>query len=194
MATLILAALVGYLVGSVSPATLVARAKGVDLRSVGSGNPGATNAGRALGRKVGVLIAVADVAKGAVPAAVFWGVDPTAGLIAGIAAVLGHVTSPFLRGRGGKGVATALGAVLGVHPLWALIIVAAWGLTVAVSRWVALASIVAGVTLVVVAAVAGQDLWWAAVIGAVVVGRHWSNVRRRWALRHRPDRRNEPPA
>jgi glycerol-3-phosphate acyltransferase PlsY len=183
VAALITAVVVGYLVGSVSPAMLVARARGVDLRSVGSGNPGATNAGRALGRKIGILIAVADVAKGAVPAAVFWGIDPTAGLIAGIAAVLGHVTSPFLRGRGGKGVATAAGAILGVHPLWALIVVLAWVVTVAVSRWVALASIVAGAVVVVVAVVAQEDIWWAAVIAVVIWVRHWENIRRRWVER-----------
>ena len=179
MAPLILAALIGYVVGSVSPATLVARARGVDLRAVGSGNPGATNAGRALGRKVGVLVAVADVAKGAVPAALFWSVHPTAGLAAGLAAVLGHVTSPFLRGRGGKGVATAFGAILGVHPLWALVVLAVWVSVFAASRWVALASIAAGVSVLVISLVAGEDRWWAAAIAAVVVVRHAGNVRKR---------------
>ncbi|MGZ6792990.1 MAG: glycerol-3-phosphate acyltransferase, partial [Mycobacteriales bacterium] len=100
MATLILAALVGYFVGAVSPATLLARARGVDLRTVGSGNPGATNAGRALGRRAGLLVAVLDVAKGAVPAAAFGAADHRAGLVAGLAAVAGHITSPYLRGRG----------------------------------------------------------------------------------------------
>lgn len=180
MAALI-AGLVGYLVGSVSPATLVARARGVDLRTIGSGNPGATNAGRALGRKVGVLVALADVAKGAVPAALFWSVDPLAGLVAGLAAVLGHVTSPFLRGRGGKGVATAFGAILGVHPLWALMVLGVWAGVWAASRWVALASIAAGVAVFVLSLVFGEDVWWAAVLAAVILVRHWSNVRRRFS-------------
>lgn len=179
MAALILAAVVGYVVGSVSPATLVSHARGVDLRSVGSGNPGATNVGRALGRKIGVLVAVADVAKGAVPAALFWAVDPTAGLVAGVAAVLGHVTSPFLRGRGGKGVATAFGAILGIHPLWALAVLAAWVVTVVLSRWVALASMVAGLTVFVLAVALREDVWWAGAIAGVVLVRHWSNVRNR---------------
>lgn len=184
MATLILAAVVGYLVGAVSPATIIARARGIDLTAVGSGNPGATNAGRAMGRKTGVLVALLDVAKGAVPAAVYANVDHELGLIAGLAAVLGHITSPYLRGRGGKGVATAAGAVLGVHPLWALIVVAVWILVVAVSRWVALASISACLAVLVIALVLAEDRWWAALIAVIVVFRHTSNVLRR--LRPQP--------
>lgn len=174
---------VGYLVGAVSPATLLAQRRGIDLRDVGSGNPGATNAGRALGRRAGVLVAVLDVLKGVVPAAAFGAADHRAGLIAGVAAVLGHVTSPFLRGRGGKGVATAAGAVLGSHPLWAVPVLLTWAAVVAVSRWPALASLSAAVALVIVAVVAGDDVLWAAVLWAVIVVRHQPNVRRRWEAR-----------
>ncbi len=184
MATLILAAVAGYLVGAVSPATLLARARGVDLREVGSGNPGASNAGRALGRKTGVLVAVLDVAKGAVPAAVFATADHRAGLVAGLAAVVGHVTSPYLRGRGGKGVATAAGAILGSHPLWVVFVLATWVLVLGLSRWIALASICAALAVLVTAVVAGHDIWWAAAVAAIVLVRHTSNVARR--LRARP--------
>ena len=184
MAALILAAVVGYLVGAVSPATLLARAKGVDLRSFGSGNPGASNAGRALGRRTGVLVAVLDVAKGAVPAAAFAAADHDLGLVAGLAAVLGHVTSPFLRGRGGKGVATAAGAVLGSHAPWVLVVLAVWVLVLAVSRWIALASICAAVAVLVTSLVLQEDRWWAGVLALVVVVRHTSNVVRR--LRPQP--------
>lgn len=170
---------VGYLVGSVSPATWLARAHGIDLRQVGSGNPGASNAGRALGRRTGLVVALLDVAKGALPAAGFAAVDHRAGLVAGLAAVLGHITSPLLRGRGGKGVATAAGAILGVHPLWAGLVVLVWLLTLAVARWIALASIAASAAVLVVALVERQDRWWAAVIAVVVLGRHTGNLRRR---------------
>ena len=173
------AILVGYLVGAISPATLLARRRGVDLRDVGSGNPGATNAGRALGPRTGVLVAVLDVLKGLAPAAVFGMVDHRAGLIAGVAAVLGHVTSPFLRGRGGKGVATAAGAVLGSHPLWAVPVLLTWAAVLAVFRWTALASLCAALALVVVAVVAGNDVLWALALCAVVVVRHQANLRRR---------------
>jgi glycerol-3-phosphate acyltransferase PlsY len=184
VATLILAAVVGYLVGAVSPATLIARARGVDLRTVGSGNPGAANAGRALGRRTGVLVALLDVAKGAVPAAVFGAVDHRAGLLAGLLAVLGHITSPYLRGKGGKGVATAAGAILGSHPLWLLVVLVTWALVLGVSRWIALASMTAALAVLVTAIVAGHDVWWAALIAVVVVVRHTDNVLRR--LRPQP--------
>lgn len=176
MTTLLVAAVVGYVVGTVSPATLLARRRGVDLRATGSGNPGASNAGRALGRRTGVVVAVLDVAKGAVPAAALGALDSRAGLVAGLAAVLGHVTSPWLNGRGGRGVATAAGAVLGAHPLWAPVVVAVWLLVLAASRWITLASVVAAMSVPVVAAVAGRDRLWAAALAAVVVLRHVPNL------------------
>ncbi len=173
------AVITGYLVGAVSPAVLIARARGIDLRSIGSGNPGASNVGRAMGRRTGVLVAVLDVAKGAVPAASFGAVDHELGLLAGLAAVLGHITSPFLRGRGGKGVATAAGAVLGSQPLWVLAVIGVWLLVLAASRWIALASICAAATVLVVALVVGEDIWWAALLAVVVTARHTGNVRTR---------------
>lgn len=177
-ALVVAAALVGYLVGSVSPATLLARARGVDLRSVGSGNPGATNVGRALGPRAGALVAVADVGKGLVPAVAFAMADHEAGLVAGLAAVLGHVTSPFLRGRGGKGVATAAGAILGSHPVWAPVVILVWVVVLAVARWTALASVSAAVSVLVVAVVLHEDVLWAALIATVVVVRHQGNLAR----------------
>lgn len=177
--TWVAAVLVGYLVGAVSPATLVASRRGVDLRGVGSGNPGATNVGRALGRRTGVVVAVLDVLKGLAPAAAFGAVDHRAGLLAGVAAVIGHVTSPFLRGRGGKGVATAAGAILGSHPLWAVAVVLVWVLVLLLSRWTALASLSAALTALVVALVAREDVLWAAVLFLVVLVRHQPNLRRR---------------
>jgi glycerol-3-phosphate acyltransferase PlsY len=171
----LLAAVVGYLIGAISPATLLARRRGIDLRGVGSGNPGATNAGRALGRRTGVVVALLDVLKGLVTTVGFGLVDHRAALVAGVAAVLGHVTSPFLRGRGGKGVATALGAILGVHPLWALIVLVVWVAALAASRWVALASVLAATSVFVVAAVVGEDIVWAGLLALVVVARHQAN-------------------
>ena len=176
--TLLLAAAAGYLVGAVSPATLLARRAGVDLRAVGSGNPGATNTSRALGRRAGLVVAVLDVLKGLLPAAGFGVVDHRAGLLAGFAAVLGHVTSPFLRGRGGRGVATAAGAILGSHPLWAPVVLLTWVLVLVVARWTALASVSAALAVLVVALVAREDVAWAAALAAVVVVRHQPNVRR----------------
>jgi glycerol-3-phosphate acyltransferase PlsY len=181
MTLLVIAALLGYLAGAVSPATLIARRHGVDLRGVGSGNPGASNAGRALGRRTGVVVAVLDVLKGFVVAVGFGALDHRAGLVAGVAAVLGHVTSPFLRGRGGKGVATAMGAVLAVHPLWAPVVLLVWGLVLGVSRWIALASVMAALAVVVIAVGLGEDVAWAVALAIVVVVRHQANFLRRLA-------------
>jgi glycerol-3-phosphate acyltransferase PlsY len=178
---LAVAAVAGYLIGAVSPATWIAARRGIDLRGVGSGNPGASNAGRALGRRTGVIVALLDMLKGLVVAGGFGIVDHRAGLVAGVAAVVGHVTSPFLRGRGGKGVATALGAILGSHPLWAPIVLLVWVLVLAVRRWIALASVLAAVSVLVIAAVAREDVVWAAAIAAIVVVRHQTNFVRRVA-------------
>jgi glycerol-3-phosphate acyltransferase PlsY len=176
---LLVAAVVGYALGTVSPATWLAARRGIDLRGVGSGNPGATNAGRALGRRTGVIVALLDVLKGLVVAGGFEFVDHRAGLVAGVAAVVGHVTSPFLRGRGGKGVATALGAILGSHPLWAPVVLLVWVLVVAASRWVALASVLAATSILVIAVVLEEDVVWAAALTAIVVVRHQTNFVRR---------------
>ncbi len=175
---LLVAASVGYLLGTASPAVLIARQRGVDLRAVGSGNPGAANAGRALGRRTGIVVALLDIAKGALPAAGFGLLDHRAGLVAGVAAVLGHVSSPFLRGRGGRGVATAAGAIVGSHPLWAPVVLAVWLVVLAGSRWIALASVSAALSVLVVALVAGHDRLWALSLAVVVVVRHQSNLAR----------------
>src|SRR5688572_19656957 len=120
-AQVVLVAVVCFLIGSVNPASLVGRSLGLDLRGAGSGNPGASNAGRVLGREGGVLVRVVDVGKAWLPT--FLGLralGTVPALVAGLSVVLGHVFSPFLRGRGGKGVACALGAVLAVEPLVAV--------------------------------------------------------------------------
>ena len=182
-ALLLAAAVVGYLVGTLSPATLAARRGGVDLRGIGSGTPGASNVGRALGRRTGLVVAVLDVLKGFLPAVAFGALDHRAGLLAGITAVLGHVTSPLLRGRGGKGVATTAGAVLGTHPLWVPVLVVVWLVVLALSRWIALASMSAAVSLLVLALALAEDRLWAAGLALVVLVRHRVNVVKALALR-----------
>lgn len=111
-----------FVVGSIPTGVIVARAKGVDLRKVGSGNIGATNVSRALGRKWATVVLVADAAKGALPVLIFGRLsgDPWLPAMGALCAVLGQIFSIFLRGRGGKGVATSLGAGLALAPLPAL--------------------------------------------------------------------------
>lgn len=179
-ALLLLAAVAGFLVGSINPATILARARGVDLRSIGSGNPGATNSVRAMGPAIGVLVGVIDVLKGLLPALVFGSADPVAGAVAGLAAVLGHIFSPFLRGRGGKGVATTLGAVLGVHAWWAVPLLLGFAAAFAVTRRVGLGAVVGSVVLIglgLFAPASEAERWFAILLGAVVIARHHANIR-----------------
>ena len=185
----LVAAVVGYAVGSINPAAIVARIFHVDLRSSGSGNPGATNVGRVLGPRWGVIVGLLDVLKGFVPAVLFgYFGGQTAGEVAGLAAVLGHITSPFLKGRGGKGVATTLGAILGVTPLLAVPVLAAFGIGLAIWHRVGLGAVLAAITLVVsgiAAHVLGwideADMWFAIVLSVMVLVRHQRNLRQAWA-------------
>lgn len=175
-----LAAVAGYGIGSVNPAAIIARVRGTDLRAIGSGNPGATNAGRAFGWPVGVLVGVLDVLKGFLPVLAFELLGaPVAALVAGLAAVLGHVTSPWLRGRGGKGVATSLGAVLAVQPLWAVPVLVVFGVVLVVTRRVGLSS-VSGALILVPAALLIHDrraeVVFAVALAALVVVRHRRNL------------------
>ena len=187
VAVVFVAGAASFLWGGINPATLIGRTLGRDVTRAGSGNPGATNAGRVLGRKWGILVGVLDVAKGFVPAllgAVFGTV--WLAYVLGVAAVLGHVFSPYLRGRGGKGVATALGAILGVHPWYAVALLAVFVLVFAVSRWVALGSLLAAALMLVGGLLAAfgrlpgaiglPTMIWAWVLGLVIVLRHRDNV------------------
>jgi acyl phosphate:glycerol-3-phosphate acyltransferase len=173
-------ALVGYLIGSINPAAIIARIRRTDLRAIGSGNPGATNAGRAFGWPIGVLVAVLDVAKGFAPVFLLdhWG-HPVAGLAAGLAAVVGHISSPWLRGRGGKGVATSLGAVLAVQPIWALPVIGVFLLLFALTRRVGLSSVAGALALVPASLVWHQipaEVIFAVALATIVVVRHRRNL------------------
>jgi glycerol-3-phosphate acyltransferase PlsY len=185
----VVAGVVGYAIGSINPAAIVARIFHVDLRSSGSGNPGATNVGRVLGPRWGVVVGILDILKGFIPAVVFgYFGGQAAGEVAGLAAVLGHITSPFLKGRGGKGVATTLGAILGVTPWLAIPVLVAFGLGIAIWHRVGLGAVLGAIVLIVsgvVADVTGwidqADMWFAIVLGLIVLVRHQRNLRQAWA-------------
>ena len=185
-----LVAVVCFLIGSINPASLVARAMGHDLRSSGSGNPGATNAGRVLGRKWGVLVLVLDVAKAWLPTClVLRSMGTVPALVAGFAVVLGHVFSPFLRGRGGKGVACALGAVLAIEPAVALAAVLVFALAKVVVPFVGEASVVTMLVVAVVGALAALGAVpfvtpvvgvWLVLLSLLVLSRHRRNIVAWW--------------
>ncbi|MCU0263682.1 MAG: glycerol-3-phosphate acyltransferase [Candidatus Nanopelagicales bacterium] len=183
------AGVVSYAVGSLSPAAAAARLRGVDLRGSGSGNPGATNAARAMGVKVGVVVGALDVAKGFAPVMYFNQFGEPCGEVAGIAAVLGHVTSPLLKGRGGKGVATSLGAILAIEPLWAVPVLVSFGTTVGVTRQVGMGSVVGSLALLPTSLVIKRGwagVGFAAGMSALVVYRHRRNIRAYVATRRDP--------
>jgi glycerol-3-phosphate acyltransferase PlsY len=132
-----------YLLGSIPFGVLAARLKGVDLRKIGSGNIGATNVARGLGKGWAVAVLAADAAKGFLPV---WlghrlGLSPAAVGAAGLLAIVGHMFTLFLRGRGGKGVATSLGVALGLSPLPALAGLGLYALVFAATRLSSLGSL-----------------------------------------------------
>lgn len=177
------AAVLGFLVGSINPASIIARFLHKDVRQ-GSGNPGATNAGRVLGLRWGLVVGLLDVLKGFLPTLLaLWLFDRTTAYVVGLAAVLGHVLSPFLRGRGGRGVATSLGAILAVFPWFALGMLVVFGLMLWLTRWVAGSSIAAAVLLGLYAGLAplpgpvAVGRAWGICIAAIVIVRHYENIR-----------------
>jgi len=132
-----------YVAGSIPFGMVLARVKGVDLRQIGSGNIGATNVARAMGKGWAIAVLVADAAKGFVPV---WlgrrfGLPPWAIAAAGGAAIVGHMFTVFLRGRGGKGVATSLGVALALSPVAALIGFGAYVVVFATTRLSSLGSL-----------------------------------------------------
>lgn len=153
-----LSAIAAYLVGSIPFGYLAGLSMGVDIRTVGSGNIGATNVFRTLGRKLGIATFVLDLMKGLVAVAVIptgvWmamgaaGASPLgAELVAAVAVLLGHAFPLFLDFKGGKGVATGAGIAIGVAPNAALLGLALWIVVFAVTRYVSVASIVAALAV-----------------------------------------------
>jgi acyl phosphate:glycerol-3-phosphate acyltransferase len=178
---------IGYAIGSLPIGYLVAQtASGVDLRRVGSGNVGATNVYRTGGLRMGIAVMAADMAKGAGAVLVAGGGTPA--VAAGVAAVVGHIYPVWLGFRGGKGVATASG-VFGVLAPWpTLIAAAAFGLTVARTRFVSLGSLVATVLLPVIEwsmpGLRSVDIG-ATLVAALILFRHRGNVARLWSRTER---------
>lgn len=181
------ALVVCYLLGSIPTAYLLVRVtKGVDIRTVGSGNVGATNAMRAAGRAVGAVVYLADLGKGVLAAGVVprWllGVPaPGVALACGVAAVLGHDFPCFLRFRGGKGVATTMGVLLGSMPLVAGLTIGVWVAVFALCRYVSVASLAAAI--VIPFSQLGlhrthAEVVFGAVLALLVLVRHRSNLQR----------------
>lgn len=176
---------VAYLLGSISFAVLLVRLRtGRDIRAEGSGNAGATNVARAHGRALGLAVGLLDVAKGAAAVLLMRTVtaDPRYAAAAGMAAILGHVFPVFYGFRGGKGVATAIGAFLVLAPLPTLVCAGVFLAVVLLTRYVSLGSILA---IVLLPPVAGglfheprSTVAAAAAAAVLIVVKHRENLRR----------------
>jgi glycerol-3-phosphate acyltransferase PlsY len=191
-----------YLLGSIPFGFIIAKAHGKDLRSIGSGNIGATNVSRALGRRWAYFCFVLDVLKGLVPMLAVGGCvgmpNPTPSLLSfwlavGCAAILGHIFPIYLKFKGGKGVATSLGVAIGLWPYYticAALAFAVWAAVALIWRYISLASIAASIAfpLVLILAIAIRPGWdfislWPLLIAAIaiplmVIIRHRENIKR----------------
>src|SRR3989338_3854623 len=158
---------VAYLIGSIPTAYLVAkRVRGIDILEHGSGNIGATNVFRTMGKKWGALVLAADVLKGWAVVAIL---APTAGafpevssslrqLLFGAAAIAGHTWTPWLKLKGGKGIAASAGVLIRIFPLASLIVIAIWAVCFLIWRYVSLASIVASASFPILLLILHRDL------------------------------------
>jgi len=155
--------------------------RGIDLREHGSKNLGATNVYRILGWKYAIPVALVDIAKGAVPVLVFWRPAWLA-VAVGAAAVLGHMFSPYVSFKGGKGVATAAGMFLALAPVAVLIAIPVWGICLWLTGYVSLSSIIAVLTVPLSVALfqpgAPYVLWASVVVVALIIFAHRRNIAR----------------
>ncbi len=189
--------IISYLIGGIPFGYLIAVIKGIDIRTQGSGNIGATNVGRVLGKKYGLIIFILDLLKGflvvlLVPAAVSSAVNipTTTGnllvVLCGFCAVLGHAFPVYLKFKGGKAVATSFGVFIWLVPISIAIAFGVWLLTVIVMRYVSLGSMVGSMALVVAVVVVvdspfGDNVYLTAMSVAVailIIARHTSNIQR----------------
>jgi glycerol-3-phosphate acyltransferase PlsY len=187
MPTAALWLLASYLLGAIPTSHLVSRLIArIDLREHGSGNLGATNLYRVLGWKYAIPVALFDIAKGAVPVLIFAPQASDSELFAvacGVAAILGHVFSVFVRFKGGKGVATAAGVMLGLTPVALGVAAIVWGLVVLLTGYVSLGSIAAAAVLpfavyLLEKSRTSELLWIVALVAASVILLHRRNIQR----------------
>ena len=174
----------GYLLGSLSFATMIARRHGVDIFKEGSRNPGATNVKRVLGKAAGNTVFVLDFLKGTAAALIpLLAASPdyreVLGILALLAAILGHSFSIFMRFRGGKGVAVTMGGMIALSPVVVLIGIAVWLIAFFSLRYVSLASILFGLSLPISSYFLGASNWvfgFCLLIAVLIVVRHKSNI------------------
>lgn len=183
MATIVILIIVSYLIGAIPFSLVIGKVFfNKDIRRHGSGNLGATNSFRILGKEAGFVILFLDILKGTIPVILghIFAPDDFHVFILGLVAALGHVFSIFIKFQGGKAVATSAGAVLGYNPLLFIILLSVFLITLKLSKYVSLSSMVAAVTFLV-ASLFLQDwlmIIFAVIICVLVVVRHTSNIKK----------------
>ena len=183
MTTTVLIIAGAYLLGSIPTGLLLGKLYGIDVRQEGSGNIGATNLYRTVGRKVGILTLIGDCLKGFLPVILAWKLgfsEPVQAWI-GLAAFCGHVFSVFLLFKGGKGVATALGVYLALAPLAVLGALAVFVILVAMFRFISLGSIIAAAVMPIIILFrphSSELLIATALISMIVIIKHHTNISR----------------
>lgn len=172
-----------YLIGSIPTGLLLGKAYGIDVRKEGSGNIGATNLYRTVGRKVGIITLIGDCLKGLLPVMLvkLSSLPVETAAWVGLAAFCGHVFSVFLKFKGGKGVATALGVFLALAPLAVAVAIALFVILMFIWRYVSLGSILTAAVMPAAVFLLRGDITLTAVtfiISAIVIIRHHENIRR----------------
>lgn len=184
MTLAIIAIAASYLLGSVSFSIIIARFMGkIDIRQHGSGNAGATNTLRVLGKGPGIAVFLLDIAKGVIAAVIGYALNPYVNdwvpVICGLAAIIGHNWPIFFRFKGGKGISTTVGAMISLVPLPVVIAGLVAILIIAVTRYVSLGSIIFAVLLPIILAIGGWDqpyIWGAVVVALLAIYRHRKNI------------------
>ncbi|MBQ9016170.1 MAG: glycerol-3-phosphate 1-O-acyltransferase PlsY [Firmicutes bacterium] len=167
-----------YFIGNISPSTIMARRQGIDIKSAGSGNAGTTNALRVMGKKAGAITCVVDILKGVAAVLIgFFLIGPVGANLCALCVFLGHVFPIVYRFKGGKGVATAFGAVLAVNPLLALISLLVVAIVVFASKRMSLGSIVGAVCFAVLSIFLEPGFFvYAAVMAIIMLIKHRANI------------------
>lgn len=176
----IVAVILSYLLGNLSPAILIGKLAGVDVRSQGSGNAGTTNVLRLLGKKAAVATLLIDIFKGVLPVLLArYFVGQELAILCGIAAFVGHIWPVFFGFRGGKGVATAIGVITAIAPLLGLVTAAIALTVIAITKRVSVGALVAAVALPAVAYALQPESWlWTVPMAIIVIIKHRANIRR----------------
>lgn len=171
---------VAYLLGSIPFSLLAGRLAGVDLRTVGSGNLGATNVFRTLGRSAGIAVMALDISKGTAAVLIARALTPDPWPLAAAAlAILGHVFPVWTRFKGGKGVAVAAGTLIGLAPVTIGVLVGLWLVVMLTTRYVSLASIVCALVATPLAALIGvpwPSVVFVGLVALLVLVRHRENI------------------